>query len=76
MAAVFVGAFVSLAIASFAMAVVYSEFRRRWPQIAAALAFDDGVRPTLAPARLRRPAALRQAWPAPVRLQPLRRAAA
>ena len=74
---VLVSAVVSFAIAAFAMLVMLREFQQRWPQITAALAFDRPVRPTHAPAAaVRRAATLRQAWPAPVRLQPSRRAAA
>ncbi len=41
MLTVFFGAIVSLAVASFAVAVILREFAGRWPQVMAALAFDE-----------------------------------
>lgn len=71
---VLVSSVVSFGIVAFAALVMLREFQQRWPQILAALAFDP--RQASAPIAVRRPAAPRQAWPAPVRLQPSRRAAA
>lgn len=76
MVAVVLGAFVSFAIAAFAVTVILREFQAFAPQIAAALAVAPAAPPVRATAGVRRPVAARQAWPAPVRLQPSRRAAA
>lgn len=72
---VLVGALVSFAIASFAMTIMLREFQAHWSQIVAALYFGSPHR-QVAPAALRQPVALRQRWPAPVRLHSPRRAAA
>ena len=75
MLTVLLGALVSIGIAAFAMSVILREFQGRWPQVAAALAFDErafvsgDVRPAVSPRRLR-------AAPAPVRHRPSQRAAA
>lgn len=76
MVAVVLGAFVSFAIAMFAVTIILREFQTYAPQIAAALAFAPATQPVRVTAGVRRPVASRQAWPAPVRLQPSRRAAA
>jgi len=41
MLTVFFGAIASIAIASFAVAMILREFVGRWPQVMAALAFDE-----------------------------------
>lgn len=59
MLTVLLTAVVSISVAAFAMSVIMREFQGRWPQIAAALAFDErafvggDVRPTAAPRRAR-----------------------
>lgn len=75
MLTILVNASVGFAVTAFAIAVMLREFRQHWSQIAAALAFDGQLRAP-APATVRRPAALRQTWPAPVRLPASQRAAA
>ena len=75
MLTVLLGALVSIGIAAFAMSVILREFQGRWPQVAAALAFDErafvggDVRPAASPRRLR-------TAPIPVRHHSSRRAAA
>lgn len=75
MLTVLLGALVSIGIAAFAMSVILREFQDRWPQVTAALAFDErafvggDVRPAASPRRLR-------TAPVPVRHHPSRRAAA
>lgn len=76
MVAIMLGAFVSFALTAFAVTVILREFQAYAPQIAAALAFTPAVPSVRVTAGVRRPVAARQAWPAPVRLQPSRRAAA
>lgn len=72
------GSVVSIGITLFALSAIAGEFKARWTQIGAALAFDANaqalpqmrsVRPAVAPAR---------AWPAPARIgyRPQQRAAA
>ena len=66
MVMVILGAAASLGVTLFALAVILGEFRGRWPQVAAALAFDERafvgeLRPVASPRRL---------WPAPARVRP------
>lgn len=76
MVAVVLGSVVSFGIALFALTLTYREFARHWPQVVAALFPAERLAsPAFAP-EVRRSAAPRQAWPAPVRAQPMRRAAA
>lgn len=76
MVAVVLGSMMSFGVALFALAVVLREFQARWPQVVAALAGTETDDPVTSAAQVRRLAAPRQMWPAPVRVQPSRRAAA
>jgi hypothetical protein len=76
MLVVFGSAVVSFAVAAFAVTMIVGAFRDHWPQIVDALRPDGVAQPTMARLAVRRAAVARPAWPAPVRLQPSRRAAA
>lgn len=68
MVAVILGTVVSVGIILLALSVVLHEVQTRWTQIVAALAFDQRTYAPQTMAPLRRPAAPRQTWPAPVRV--------
>ena len=74
MVAVVLGTVVSVGVILFALGVIFQEFHARRAQVLGALLFDPRAFATPQLRSVRRPAALRQVWPAPVRVR-ARRAA-
>lgn len=74
MVAVLLGTVVSVGVVLFALSIVLQEFHARWAQVVAALAFDQRAHAVPMRASVRRPAASRQMWPAPVRVHERRAA--
>jgi hypothetical protein len=76
MVEVVLGSMVSIGVTLFALSAIAGEFKGRWAQIGAALAFDENAYAAPQLREIRRSAVSARAWPAPARVGARQRAAA